>query len=104
MATDADYQTLVLMVGSELLTEEQMKKVLDDNEGNFLEAASAVWEIRAGKYHALVDITESGSSRKNSDLHKNALSMAKWYRDRANPTTEEPVTTSRSGTRRIVRE
>jgi hypothetical protein len=42
-------------------------------------AAGSVWTIKAGRFSALVDVTESGSSRKMSDLHKNALAMARYY-------------------------
>lgn len=102
MASDEDIETLVLMVGSELLTPEEMGKIIDLNDGDLTFAAAQVWEIRAGKYHGLVDITESGSSRKMSDLHKNALAMAANYRGRG-VIAEEEVTSGRSGTRRITR-
>lgn len=42
-------------------------------------AAGSVWTTKAGQFSTLVDVSESGSSRKLSDLHKNALTMAKFY-------------------------
>lgn len=42
-------------------------------------AARHIWSIKAARYAALVDVSESGSSRKLSDLHKNALAMVKQY-------------------------
>lgn len=43
-------------------------------------AVAVVWEIKAGRYAELVDVTEAGSSRKLSDLSKNALAMSTKYR------------------------
>lgn len=42
-------------------------------------AAGSVWTTKAGQFSTLVDVSESGSSRKLSDLHKNALTMARYY-------------------------
>lgn len=41
--------------------------------------ASTIWLEKAATYSTLVDVAESGSSRKLSDLHKNALAMAAWW-------------------------
>lgn len=103
MATTEDLKRLILMVGTELLSEEQMGLILDLNETDFDAAAAQVWEIRAGKYHGLVNISESGSSRSMGDLHKNALAMAAMYRAKEVAVTPE-ASSSKSGTRRIVRE
>lgn len=43
--------------------------------------ASEIWLEKAASYAALVNVTESGSSRSMSDLHKNALAMAKGFSD-----------------------
>lgn len=102
MATQAQIDQLILIVGTELLTEVQMGEVIDNNDSNLIAAAAQVWEIRAGKYHGLVNITESGSSRNMGDLHKNALAMAQTYRNQLVST--EAIATSRTRTRRIVRE
>jgi hypothetical protein len=102
MASDEQFQQLVLMVGSEMLSEDQIRQIIDLNDGDMNASAAQVWEIRAGKYHGLVNISESGSSRSMGDLHKNALAMAAMYR--AKDVSEEAVVTSRSGTRRITRE
>jgi Cdc6-like AAA superfamily ATPase len=39
-------------------------------------AAALVWREKAAAYAEAVDMSESGSTRKFSDLHKNALAMA----------------------------
>lgn len=48
--------------------------------------AAQIWREKAANYAALVNVSESGSSRSLGDLHKNALEMAKHFGD-ADPTT-----------------
>jgi hypothetical protein len=106
MASQEDINVLLLMVGPELLTLDQLGQLLDKNEGNFLEAAAEVWEIRAGRYHTMVNITESGSSREMGKLYENALNMAKYYRTRIadnEQEAEQPPAVLTSGTRAIER-
>ena len=47
--------------------------------------AKQIWLEKAASYADLVSVAESGSSRQLSDLHKNALAMAKGFGD-ADPT------------------
>jgi len=42
-------------------------------------AAAVVWREKAGKYSALVNTTEAGSSRSMSDLYQHAKEMAEMY-------------------------
>lgn len=51
--------------------------------------ARSIWLELASSYASLVNVSESGSSRQMSDLHKNALAMAKAFGD-ADPT--DPTT------------
>lgn len=107
MATQEEIDRLVLLVGNEMLTNEQFGQILDSAEGDLDLAAASVWEVRAGRYHGLVDISESGSSRSMGDMYKNAIEMAKYFRGkRADDIVDpgEPVPSLRSTTRRIVRE
>lgn len=106
MATQEEVDYFKLVVGSELFTDTQLSEILDAFPDKPNAAAAQVWEIRAGRYHTMVDIAESGSSRKMSDLHKNALAMAAYYngRQKAEDDAEgEEELTGRSGTRRITR-
>lgn len=48
-------------------------------------AAAAIWESKAAEVASLVDISEGGSSRKMSELHKNFLLLADRYRAEAQP-------------------
>jgi hypothetical protein len=43
------------------------------------EIASVIWREKAASYADLVDVSESGSSRKLSDLRKGALEQAAYY-------------------------
>lgn len=47
------------------------------------DAAIEVWDAKAAAAASLVDISEGGSSRKNSDVLKNAQAMAALFRGRA---------------------
>lgn len=68
-----------------------------DQAGDVRAAAGTVWGIKASRLAGLVDVTEGSSSRKLSQLHKQALEMAAHFGG------ETPVTGGRSGTRAIVR-
>jgi hypothetical protein len=59
----------------------------DERLGNLIDtsltlnaAASHVWLLKAGQYATLVDVSESGSSRKLSDLRKNAMEMVAYFK------------------------
>lgn len=56
---------------------------LIDSLGSLELAAASVWNAIAAESASLVDTAESGSSRKLGDVHKNAITMAKYYRDLA---------------------
>lgn len=72
-----------------------------DGATNLNLATATVWEMKAGKYVELVDITEAGSSRKNGDLSAKALAMAKFYRGR--DADDVAIIAGRPMTRAIVR-
>jgi hypothetical protein len=97
------------MVGTTDLTDDQLAAILvdkmyEDDTFNMNAAAAHVWRIKAAGFAELVTVSESGSSRNLSDMHKNALSMAAQFEglDRA----EDPILamTNRSRTRQIVRQ
>lgn len=50
-------------------------------DGNLRAAAAQVWDEKAAAMAKLVDVNESGSSRRLSQAHTNALAMAKGLRD-----------------------
>lgn len=106
MAEQEEIDKLQMLVGDEFFDNDKFSAVLDMFNGSINRSASAVWQIRAGKYHSLVNVSESSSSRNLGDLHKNALAMADYYTKLAvaEEVVDEPETEKgRSGTRRIVR-
>lgn len=107
MADQADVDALISRLGVDgTITEELIRSLLDRYV--FLDLATAeAWEVRASRYHALVNMAESGSSRNMGDMYKNAIDMAKYYRGKHNDAIhdpEEPVVKGRrTQTGRIVR-
>lgn len=79
-------------------TDEQIASALDS--GLSVRAVThEIWTSVAAQSALLVDVSESGSSRKLSDLHKNALTMAKHYEE----TPAEAILSDRPTTRKITR-
>lgn len=66
--------------GDTLFTNEKVTDLLSSAGGDLDAAAVTGWQIKAAHYADLVDVAEGNSSRKMSDLHKNALAMVKYYR------------------------
>ncbi|WPH57966.1 hypothetical protein SEA_LUCKYLEO_17 [Gordonia phage LuckyLeo] len=42
---------------------------------------ASAWEEKATKLYALVDVAESGSSRNMSGIYKNALELARYWKE-----------------------
>lgn len=52
-----------------------------DEATNLYHAAGNIWGVKAATYAAMVDVSESGSSRSLSGLFKNAQAMQKHYKE-----------------------
>lgn len=82
MATAEDIDRLrriaAIADDDETYTDEVLGTYLD-NLGSLEAAAGAVWTEKAASFSGLVDVTESGSSRRLSQLHSQALTMAKAF-------------------------
>jgi hypothetical protein len=63
-------------------------------------AAASVWRSKAASVAHLVDISEGGSSRKMSEMHKNFLSIAEGYEQTS---AANPALPRAPRTREIVR-
>ena len=83
----------------------------DDKIAEFIDATTSlnlaagnIWSSKAAKYSTMVDISESGSSRKMSGLLDNALKLSKSFRDAevAQDNDVDPLA-NRPRTRAIVR-
>jgi hypothetical protein len=86
--TDEDVARLRALVGETTLTDQQLAEALaitltEDGTLDFNLAAADVWSQKAAAAAELVDTAESGSSRKLSDIAKNALLMEKSFRAKA---------------------
>lgn len=84
----------------------EVLKIYQGTESQLNRACATIWQMRAGRYHTLVTTGESGSTRQLSDLHKNALDLAKYYSDLAakqEAVEEEEAVPKVTRTRRIVR-
>lgn len=87
---------------SDLYDDDDLQDILDTAEGSLQLAAAQVWREKAARYAALVDVSESGSSRSLGDLQDNALKMSEHYAGLV--TTEETAAAaSTSRVRSIVR-
>lgn len=85
-----------LATDDEVYTDELLGGMIDDLG---LDAAvTALWREKAASYAGMVDITESGSTRRLSQLHEQAMKMAGGI-----DTTDEGSTTGGSFTVEIER-
>ena len=64
-------------------------------------AAQSIWKQKSASYVEIVSISEGGSSRSSSDIHKNALAMVEMLGQSDTPV--EPVAERGSRTRLIRR-
>jgi len=67
-------------------TDERLGEILDARDEDVRASAGHVWTVKASTYASLVDVSESGSSRKLSDLHRNALVMAGMFEETSTET------------------
>lgn len=95
-------------LANSLYTDGQIQEYIDENTTtagiDYNGTAAQIWEEKAGYYSGLVDVQESGSSRKMSDLYKNALAMATLYRKKQTDALPVPAATvQRPKANKIVR-
>lgn len=89
-------------VGSDTYSDVVLDAYILDAAGDLDLASVRIWREKASSYAELVDISEAGSSRKNSDLFKNANAQADYFTKQAEgDVTLEPGTYST--TRSIIR-
>lgn len=72
-------------------TDQMLSDLIDAASGDINVVAGNLWEEKASIYAEMTDISEAGSSRKNSQLYKQALEMAAWYRTTGATVVPEPV-------------
>lgn len=89
-------------------TDERIGELIEANRDsedavNLKLVASDIWGIKASSFSKMVDITESGSSRKMGDLLKNALLLQKSLRETTAPVEVADPLADRPRTRAITR-
>jgi hypothetical protein len=100
MASEAEIQALRELAPLPAEGDEVLGSLFDALGQNG--ALAHLWEKQAVKTASLVDVSESGSSRKMSQTHTQALALATRYLGHAE--SENPTATSgRAGTRLISR-
>lgn len=99
MATTEIEQLRALTDGGQGKTDAELQAILDA-EGSISAAARYVWRMLAATYSSMVDVSESGSTRKLGDLYKNALTMADSFTEAAVVATEAPIKRTRQAVRR----
>jgi Cdc6-like AAA superfamily ATPase len=85
MATSDQLDDLKRLIGDAEFTDDELNEIIDENDENIQASAAVVWESQAASYSQIVDVTESGSSRKMGDLFDNAMKMAEYYRGQTTP-------------------
>lgn len=82
MANNDDYLRLRRMAGevdSDTYTNADLDIFIANASGDLNSAASLIWGEKASSYADLVNISEAGSSRSNSDLYKQAKQQEQYY-------------------------
>jgi len=59
-------------------TDEKLSSLIDAGD-TLNTVAASIWTTKAATFATLVNVSESGSSRNLSDLHKQALSMSQHF-------------------------
>jgi hypothetical protein len=93
-------------VGSDTYSDVELDKFIADADSDLNVAASRIWGEKASDYADLVNITEAGSSRANSDLFKHAKEQAAYFSGLGGDVDVDPdeiAVPGYSTTRRIVR-
>ena len=83
-------------------TEEKIGEMLDAGKSPN-QIARDFWISRSASTATLVDMSESGSSRKLSDINRNALAMAAMFGKAADDEIEDPPVAPRQVTTRAIR-
>lgn len=60
-------------------TDARLGEILDARDEDVQSSAGHVWTVKASTYAGMVDVSESGSSRKLGDLHRQAMAMAALF-------------------------
>jgi len=107
MAAPEDIQEVLDMLGPDAAesgwTNEKIGAALDDGDTPN-EIARRYWEYRMSRSSTMADVSESGSSRKLSQIFENAKALAAYYRgasEAENPENQPGATSFSRPIRRV---
>lgn len=104
MATPEAIAALRLLISepddAEPYTDAALSARLDADQDSKVTAYS-IWTEKAAAWAGLADISEGGSSRKQGDLHEQALAMAKFFKGQIEEGS--PITGGATVVRRLRR-
>lgn len=98
----AKVDALKKLIGATTYTDEQLLAILTSLDDSLNGAAAQIWTEKMATTSTLIDVKEGSSTRNLSDLHKNASSMAAYFKKLAD-TEDGGSATGRPRTRAIVR-
>lgn len=106
MATDADILYVRRNTNEptdDTYTDTVIEELIDANGVSY--ASAVIWEEKAASVATSADVTEAGASHKFSDIYKNFMAMAKYWRERitAEDIAEEELVAGRVRVKKIVR-
>ena len=100
MATTEEISAVRLLIADNTppyaFSDEEISAAIDANDGDLRKTSGGFWESKAARYSTMVDISEAGSSRKNSGLFSNAVAMAKHFGAGDDDDSSEDVRPSRT--------
>ena len=99
--TYLDLRRMTAEVDKGRYTDTDLEIFIGKANGDLNAAAALIWREKAAMYAELVDTSEAGSSRKESDLYRNAIAQAQYFEGLVAASATATVTGSR--TRPIVR-
>lgn len=107
MPTNDEYLRLRRMTGENdpesKYTNTDLDAYIAEANGSLQGAAALIWGEKASDYADLVNMSEAGSSRSNSDLFTHAKEQQAYFEGLAGTDVVTPTGMAPSTTRRIVR-
>lgn len=92
MADQADIENVKDLLPAEAETEgwdDAKIAVYLDGDRTVFQVVQTYWESKSSKLYAMIDVSESGSSRSLSKIYENAKGQAEYWRDRAQTEKDE---------------
>lgn len=99
----AKVNALKKLIGTTTYVDEQLLAILTSLADSINAAAAQIWTEKMSSTATLIDVKEGSSTRNLSDLHKNAGSMAAYFRRLADSENGGSAT-GRPRTRAIARQ